>query len=74
MISHYPGFLSDVLNVLVTRFTNQNIRNLETKMFIHNISLEQVILPLCLLSPNSLMEQVFGVKGQLGAAVSRAAA
>lgn len=74
MISRYPSFFSDVLNILVAHFTNQNIQNLETKMFIHNISSEQVILPLCLLSPNSLLEQVFGVKKQLGAAVSRAAA
>lgn len=74
MISRYPSFFSDVLNILVAHFTNQNIQNLETKMFIHNISSEQVILPLCLLSPNSLLEQVFGVKKQLGAAVSRTAA
>lgn len=74
MISRYPSFFSDVLNILVAHFTNQNIQNLETKMFIHNISSEQVILPLCLLSPNSLLEQVFEVKKQLGAAVSRTAA
>lgn len=44
MINHYPGFLSDAFNILVTHYTNQNIWNSVTKMLIQNILLEQVRL------------------------------